>query len=75
MIQRKGGGGTVIVKNTARYCKSLEEGEEEEAAADTETWGSFLAARGRQECTNLAIIPEGRRGLLKWPLKNEDWPS
>lgn len=48
------------MKNTARYCKSREEGEEEEeAAADTETRGTFLAARGRQECTNLAIIPEG----------------
>lgn len=35
----------------------------------------LILARGQQECTNLAIIPTGLRGLHKWPLKNEGYPS
>lgn len=35
----------------------------------------LILAQGQQECTNLAIIPEGLQGLHKRPLKNESYPS
>lgn len=62
------------LKKQARYSKSL-------LARGRKPWPARLPStrvilgQGQQECTNLAIIPEGPQGLHKRPLKNEGYPS